>query len=219
MHEGRVQRNWNSKSEAVRPRNWNNCWYKHCDNKTRQIGLNHDNIITLFQSVNVCSLNLNANMVLETRATSRAAPIVASRRIVASQCPSSRDAVLLTRCFTPLISMCFNLKQSYEIKHINDESAKLIDGCNVILIPVVGGISHIRCVWLAWRVWRHVDLRYTRDYLTRGLSKLNKPIAMDKMIISCHSPHSHVTIVYKTPYTISRSSVCTYFHNGPRFFM
>ena len=52
--------------------------------------------------------------------------------IVDSQCSSSKDAVLVTRQPTPLISACLNLfKNSTTIKHIYNEFVNIIEGCNV----------------------------------------------------------------------------------------
>ena len=53
--------------------------------------------------------------------------------IVASKCPSARDAMLVTRYLTPFISVCLNtfLRFYSAIKHIYKESANIIEGCNV----------------------------------------------------------------------------------------
>ena len=37
--------------------------------------------------------------------------------------------------------------------YIYNESANIIEGCNVTLTPVIASISHKRCQWLALRVW------------------------------------------------------------------
>ena len=52
--------------------------------------------------------------------------------IAASQCPSARSAVLVTRYLTPFISACLNLfLRIITIKHIYKESANIIESCNV----------------------------------------------------------------------------------------
>ena len=52
----------------------------HCDNKPRQVGLNHDyNMIFLFHLVYDSILHLKANMVLKAKSFSRATNIVTSR--------------------------------------------------------------------------------------------------------------------------------------------
>ena len=57
--------------------------------------------------------------------------------IVASQYPSSMDAMLVTRYLTPLISLPHEFKavtkNSITIKHIYNESANKIEGNDVVL--------------------------------------------------------------------------------------
>ena len=88
----------------------------HCDNKPRQISLNHDYNVWYFQfhPVNVSILHLKDDY--RAQSESRFAcyshcyvtwcPLTTG--IVASQCPSARDAVLETRYITPFISTCLN---------------------------------------------------------------------------------------------------------------
>ena len=66
--------------------------------------------------------------------------------------PSSRDAVLVTRYLEPFISKCLNaVKIILTQKH---ESAMTLWNCwivvRLLLIPMIGGISHKRCRLLIW---------------------------------------------------------------------
>ena len=69
----------------------------------------------LFHPLNVSSIHVKGAYVLEAKAMSRASPIVCyvtwcplTTGIVALQYPSSREAVLVRRCPTPLISVRLN---------------------------------------------------------------------------------------------------------------
>ena len=105
--------------------------------------------------------------------------------IVASQCPSARDAVLVTRYLTPFISACLNsfLRFFTAIKHIYKESANIIEGCNVACdtndcwnfqyaVPVITIESMVK----------RARPSYTRDFLTPGICSLIKPAAMVKLM-------------------------------------
>ena len=102
--------------------------------------------------------------------------------IVALECPSSRDAALMTRYLTPVISVKNNyVKNNYNIiKHLYNEYANIIGGCNVtfdtndcwdfpLTVSVIGMESNVT----------RARLNYTGDYLTPGKCSLIKPVAMD----------------------------------------
>ena len=108
-------------------------------------------------------------MVLEARAVSRATPIVAS------QFPSSRDALFVTCFLKPLTWASLNaVKQFYHNKTYLLRICKLIDNCDVAFysndwwnrpktMPVIGMESMVT----------RARLRYTRDYLPPGISSLH----------------------------------------------
>ena len=117
MHEGRV-RNRKSNPEGVSPRDLTYCSHK----PERIVTTKPDRsvLITIitwhfqFRPVNFSILHLKYDY--RARSESRFAcyshcyvtwcPLTTG--IVASQCPSARDAVLVTRYLTPLISACLN---------------------------------------------------------------------------------------------------------------
>ena len=95
-----------------------------CYIKPWQISLNHNYVMTFTISPWMLVFSTrNINMVLEVGAVSHASPIVTScgaTGIVASHCPLSTDAVLMTRYLTPLISIFKSVKKnSFTIKHIH----------------------------------------------------------------------------------------------------
>ena len=68
----------------------------HCGNKPRQFGLNHDYDMTfLISPVNISTIHLKANMVLEARVVSRATPIVTSRGNFGNSLPTMLCQVTL----------------------------------------------------------------------------------------------------------------------------
>ena len=81
----------------------------------------------------------NTNKLVEARGVSRTSPIATSRGacslkrgIVASQSSSSRDAALMTRYLTLLISARSKpFKNSTTIQHVYNYSASIFEGCNV----------------------------------------------------------------------------------------
>ena len=111
---------WNRESnpEADRPR-----YLTYCSHKPDCIGTTKPDrsvLITIikwhfqFHSVNVCNLHVKGTYVLEARDVTHAPPIVnitwcPLTGIVASRYPSSRNAVLVRRCLTPLLSACLNM--------------------------------------------------------------------------------------------------------------
>ena len=136
MHEGPCETN----REGVSPRDLTYCSHKpECivtTNPDRSVLIT---IITWhfrFRPVNVSILHLKYDY--RARSESRFAcyshcyvtwyPLTTG--IVASQCPSARDAVLVTRYLTPFILACLN-SISTAIKHVYKESANIIEGCNV----------------------------------------------------------------------------------------
>ena len=138
-----------------------------------------------------------------------AVPLTAG--VVASQCPSSKDAALMMRFFTPLLSACINpSKRSSTIKCICNESANIIASCNVAFdtndcwntpktVPV-------NCIW---SIVTRTRLRYSREFLTPGICSLIKYAAKEKQIvaISRQNPHIHVIMSYKTLYKYLESTL------------
>ena len=104
--------------------------------------------------------------------------------IVASQFPSSRDAVLVTCFLKPLASAFLNaVKQFYQHQTFSNEFANLIDNCGVAFdtndqwnhskaVPVIGLEIMLTCACL----------RYIWDYLQPGICSLIKPIPVAKCI-------------------------------------
>ena len=86
--------------------------------------------------------------------TSRGAALMMG--IVASQCPSSRDAVLVMCYLTPLMLSCLNAAKQF---YLNETYSQWICELNWQLWFAFDTsdwwIFHRRCRWLAWRVWWH----------------------------------------------------------------
>ena len=59
--------------------------------------------------------------------------------IVAPQCPPARDATFVTRYVRDFDVGVFKTvkKNSTTIKHTDNKSANIIDGCNVVLTPMI----------------------------------------------------------------------------------
>ena len=128
--------------EAVKPRDLTYCSHNH----EYIVTINPDRcgLITIttwhfqFHLMNVSILHLRYEY--HARSKSRFAwysrchitwcPL--TTEIVASQCPSTRDAVLMTRYLTSVISASLDtLKNNYNsIKHLYNESENIIGGCN-----------------------------------------------------------------------------------------
>ena len=146
----------------------------HCDNKPRQIGVN--TIITWhlqfhLENIDILHLNYEYGSRIESRfatpiVTSRNAPNDGNCRLtmpgVKGRC--ARDVLL-----TPLISA--GLNNSTTIKHIYNEFVNIIEGCDAIFdisdcwnfpwtVPVIGTENMVT----------RARLRYTRDYLTPGIT-------------------------------------------------
>ena len=99
--------------------------------------------------------------------------------VVASQFPSSRDAVLVTCYLTPFISPCLNFKTiSTALKVIYKESANIIEGfCHQWLLEfLMKGASAMESI-----VTR-AGPSCTHNYLTPGICSLIKPAAMVKLM-------------------------------------
>ena len=60
-----------------------------------------------------------------------------------------------TRCLTHLISMCFNWvkNNSPTTKIFKMNPRTRLTVVKLLQTAIIGGISHSRCQWLAWRIW------------------------------------------------------------------
>ena len=87
--------------------------------------------------------------------------------IVTSQYLSSRDAVLMRRCLTPLGVFKYRKTTLPQIKHIYNESENLNVSCDIAFDSKNDGIFHKQCQWLAWIVWWHALAFVTRKITWR----------------------------------------------------
>ena len=69
--------------------------------------------------------------------------------------PSSRDAALVTRYLTTLISACLNTAKMILPNIFTTKLRTKLTVVALLLTAMIGGMSHKRCQWLPWRVWCH----------------------------------------------------------------
>ena len=92
--------------------------------------------------------------------------------------------VVKNRCNRDVLPHTFNIgvfksikKNPDTLQHIYNESANIIEGCNVAFDTNACGISHKWCQWLALRVWWHVLI-----FITHEITLLIKPAAKVKLM-------------------------------------
>ena len=104
--------------------------------------------------------------------------------IVASQCPTSRGAALVTNSLITLILACLNpLKSSTTIKHITNNLQTKLKAAMLLLTPLIAEICHLQCEWLAFRVLWHAPSFVTHVITLRREKLIPFPIKFHTVII------------------------------------
>ena len=113
--------------------------------------------------------------------------------IVASQYPSPRDAVLVRRCVTPLISACLNTaKVILPQQNIFTTNVRTwMKVLTLLLTVIIGGIFHKQCQWLAWRVWWHVLAFVTHEITWRRAYVIGIDTKIEVIVVSPTTWEAH----------------------------